>query len=113
MKTGIFLAAAVALTAAPALAQSTQPAPQTQAQPPAVQSVTVIDISELPAASKQQVERIEEQRTDEELKNLHASIEASPPLVDAIEARGASLADVVAASLSQAGVLTIVTRKES
>ncbi|MBU4527636.1 MAG: hypothetical protein KUA43_11505 [Hoeflea sp.] len=117
MKTGMILAAALALTTAPALAQAQQNAPapqtQTQAQQPAVQTVSVIDVSELPAQSQAQVAQIEEQRTDQDLANLRQSIEASPELLQALERQGATPDDVVAASLSQAGDLTIVTRKES
>ncbi|MDP2119839.1 MAG: hypothetical protein Q8S27_11800 [Hoeflea sp.] len=117
MKNGIILAAALALTTAPALAQTQQPAPtpQTQtpapAQQPTVQTVSVIDITELPAESQAQVAQIEEQRTDQDLANLRQSIETSPALLQALEEQGATPADVVAASLSQNGALTIVTRK--
>jgi len=117
MKTGMILAAALALTTAPALAQAQQSAPapqtQTQAQEPSVQTVSVIDISELPAESQAQVAQIEEQRSDQDLANLRQSIEASPEVVQALERQGATPADVVAASLSQNGDLTIVTRKDS
>lgn len=114
MKTGTILAAALALTTAPALAQTQQPAPapQTQTQQ-TIQSVSVIDVTELPAESQAQVAQIEKKRTDAELENLHKSIETSPALLAAIEEKGASLDDVVAASLSQDGALTIVTRKNS
>ncbi|KJS09082.1 MAG: hypothetical protein VR78_16900 [Hoeflea sp. BRH_c9] len=119
MKTGIILAAALALTTAPALAQTQQPAPapqgqtQTQAQQPAVKTVSVIDIAELPAQSQAQVAQIEEERSEQDLANLRQSIEASPELLQALERQGATPADVVAASLSQTGDLTIVTRKKS
>ncbi|MBC7281112.1 hypothetical protein [Hoeflea sp.] len=115
MKAGIILAAALALTTAPALAQAQEnaPAPQAQTQQPALQTVSVIDVSELPAQSQAQVAQIEEQRSDEDLTNLRRSIEASPEVLKALERQGATPADVVAASLSQKGDLTIVTRKES
>lgn len=113
MKNGIILAAALALTTAPALAQAQQtaPAPQTQAQQTTVQTVSVIDITELPAESQAKVALIEKQRTDQDLADLRKSIETSPALLKALEEKGASPADVVAASLSQTGALTIVTRK--
>jgi len=117
MKTAMILAAALALTSAPALAQTQQNAPstqaQTQAQQPSVQTVSVVDVSELPAESQAQVAQIEEQRSDQDLANLRQSIEASPEVVQALERQGATPADVVAASLSQNGDLTIVTRKDS
>jgi len=117
MKTAMILAAALALTSAPALAQTQQNAPstqaQTQAQQPSVQTVSVVDVSELPAESQAQVAQIEEQRSDQDLANLRQSIEASPEVVQALERQGATPADVVAASLSKNGDLTIVTRKDS
>ena len=95
MKTGMILAAALALTTAPALAQAQQSAPapqtQTQAQEPSVQTVSVIDISELPAESQAQVAQIEEQRSDQDLANLRQSIEASPEVVQALERQGQHL----------------------
>ena len=67
MKTAMILAAALALTSAPALAQTQQNAPstqaQTQAQQPSVQTVSVVDVSELPAESHwRRSPQIEEQR---------------------------------------------------
>lgn len=115
MKTGIIVAAALALTTFPALAQTQQsaPQPQTQTQQPTVQTVTVIDVSNLPTESQAQIAQIEEQRTDEDLANLRQSIETSPALLQALREQGAGPGDVVAASLSQNGDLTIVTRKNS
>ena len=118
MKNGIILAAAFALSTAPAFAQATQPAPetqtqtQTQAQQPAVKSVSIIDITELPEEAQAQVAQIEEQRSEADLTQLRESIKTSPALLQALEQKGTSAADVVAARLSQDGNLTIVTRKE-
>lgn len=113
MKTGFFLAAALALIPAPTLAQSQQPAPapESRAQQTTIQTVNVVDISELPAESQAKVAQIEQQRSDQDLMDLRKSIETSPALLDALKQKGASIADVVAASLSQDGALTIVTRK--
>ncbi|MCV0395125.1 MAG: hypothetical protein K5872_02845 [Rhizobiaceae bacterium] len=119
MKSQVIFAAAIALAAAPALAQTTQPAPtpapeaQQQQQQPAIQSVNVVDITELPAETQAQVEQIEEQRTEQDLQNLRDSIDASPEIVAALEEKGATSEHVVAASLSQDGALTLVTRKPS
>tara|TARA_R110002020_G_scaffold145996_3_gene320413 strand:+ start:3990 stop:4493 length:504 start_codon:yes stop_codon:yes gene_type:complete len=118
MKNGIILAAAFALSTAPAFAQATQPAPepqaqtQGQAQQPAVKTVSIIDITELPEKARAQVAEIEEQRSEEELMKLRESIKTSPALLQALEQKGTSAAEVVAARLSRDGNLTIVTRKE-
>ncbi|OCW55531.1 hypothetical protein [Hoeflea olei] len=129
MKNALVIAAALALGAAPALAQTaveptptppaakpetaqTQTQGQGQAQQPAVKTVSIIDVTELPEQSQAQVAEIEKQRSTEDLDQLRASIDTSPALVKALKDKGASSADVVAARLSQDGNLTIVTRKE-
>ncbi|WP_420408493.1 hypothetical protein [Hoeflea sp.] len=123
MKRTIILAATVALTGTPALAQSVQsapkadPMPQTQAQAPEqqtqIRAVSVVDVSDLPEESQTQVSRIEAERSEGQLEALRNSIEGSPALVDALEKQGATPSDVVAASLSETGTLTILTRKET
>lgn len=124
MKNGIILAAAFAVSTAPAFAQATPPAagtqPQAQAEPqtqapaqPAVKTVSIIDITELPETAQAQVAQIEEQRSEEDLTQLRESIKTSPALLQALEQKGTSAAEVVAARLSQDGNLTIVTRKKS
>ncbi|KGF70948.1 hypothetical protein LL06_02385 [Hoeflea sp. BAL378] len=126
MKNGIILAAAFAVSTAPAFAQTAPPAtgtqPQAQAEPqtqtqapaqPAVKTVSIIDITELPETAQAQVAQIEEQRSEEDLTQLRESIKTSPALLQALEQKGTSAAEVVAARLSQDGNLTIVTRKKS
>lgn len=123
MKRTIILAATLALAGTPALAQSAQPAPQAQTTPEAqtkapeqrtqIKAVSIVDVSDLPADSQTQISQIEADRSEDQLEALQSSIEGSPALVDALEKQGATPSDVVAASLSQTGTLTIVTRKET
>lgn len=127
------LAAGVALAVAPmaaALAQSTPPvetpgqAPA-PAQPPAatpeapaaeapsITSVTVVDIEELPEATQKQVDEVVAQRGDADLQQLRSSIESMPELKSALEAKGATTNDVIAASMAEGGALTLITKKAS
>jgi FlaG/FlaF family flagellin (archaellin) len=123
MKRTIILAATVAFAGTPALAQSAQPTPQaetmpqTQTQAPEqrtqIRAVSVVDVSDLPEESQTQISQIEAERSEGQLEALRTSIEGSPALVDALEKQGATPSDVVAASLSETGTLTILTRKET
>lgn len=113
MSTRLVLAAALAIAAAPAIAQqpTPQPAPEARQQTPSITRITVVDIEELPAETRTQVEQIEAQRSDQDLKSLRDSIDASPQIVAALEQKGVTSAHVIAASLGQDGALTLVTRK--
>lgn len=117
MRTALLLAAGLALAASPVLAQqqpaTPQPTPEAQQQAPSIQSITVIDVAELPEETQAQVERIESQRSDAEFQAMRRSIDASPHVLSALEARGVTSADVVVASLDPKGALTLVTRKKN
>ncbi|WP_422372979.1 hypothetical protein [Hoeflea sp.] len=123
MKRTIILAVTAAFAGTPALAQSAQPAPQAETTPQAqtqapeqrteIRAVSIVDVADLPADSQTQISKIEAERSESQLEALRTSIEGSPALVDALEKQGATPADVVAASLTQTGTLTIVTRKDS
>jgi hypothetical protein len=120
------LAAGVALALAPmaaAQAQSTQaPAP---AQPPAaapeapstgapnITSVNVVDIGELPEATQKQVNEVISQRGEADLERLRTSIDGMPQLKSALEAKGVTSAQVIAASMGADGALTLITKKDS
>jgi Spy/CpxP family protein refolding chaperone len=116
------MAAGAALTlavSANALAQSA-PAQSAPAQPPAaapsaetpaITSVTVVDVKDLPEETQKQVDDVVAQRGDEDLKKLRASIESMPELKSALEAKGATSNDVIAASMAEGGALTLITKK--
>jgi hypothetical protein len=117
------MAAGAALTlavSANALAQST-PAQSAPAQPPAaaapsaetpaITSVIVVDVKDLPEETQKQVDDVVAQRGDEDLKKLRASIESMPELKSALEAKGATSNDVIAASMAEGGALTLITKK--
>ncbi|MFC7396041.1 hypothetical protein ACFQU1_02375 [Chelatococcus sp. GCM10030263] len=107
--------AMLALTgAAYAQAPSTQaPAPQQQAPggAPAIQNVKVVDMEQLPEATRAEVDKVVAQRGPEQLKKLRESIDATPQIKSALEAQGLTSAQVIVASLSPEGTLTLVTKK--
>lgn len=89
---------------------SSQEAP---AGAPTITSVKVVEIDELPEASKAQVNQLVATRTADELEKLRQAIEKAPAVKSAVEAKGFSTRDVVLAQVSNEGELTIVTRKTS
>ena len=116
------LAAGVSLAFATAAhAQSTQaPATQAPAQPPAtapaptgINSVNIVDIAELPETTQKQVNEVVTQRGDADLQKLRTQIDSMPELKSALEAKGLTSAQVIAASMSQDGALTLITKKDS
>ncbi|MER8444424.1 hypothetical protein NKH52_14585 [Mesorhizobium sp. M1066] len=127
MRKTIILAAAASLMLAGAASAQQQPAPQPapapatpapatpQAQPavPTIQSVNIVDITELPKDTQTQVNQVIAQRGDDGLKKLRSSIDATPKVKSALEAKGLSSAQVVAASMEPNGALTLITKKAS
>lgn len=89
---------------------SSQEAP---AGAPTITSVKVVEIDELPEASKAQVNQLVATRTAAELETLRQAVEKAPTAKSAVEAKGFSTRDVVLAQVSNEGELTIVTRKTS
>ncbi len=75
-------------------------------------SVLVVDISALPKARQSQVNQVIAQRGEGELQKLRAVIDAVPSLRAALEARGLSSSQVLAAQTSITGRLTLVTRRK-
>ncbi|RUZ11064.1 hypothetical protein EN958_16585 [Mesorhizobium sp. M7A.F.Ca.CA.002.15.1.1] len=127
MRKTIVLAAAASLMLAGAARAQEQPAPQPapapatpapatpQAQPavPTIQSVNIVDITELPKDTQTQVNQVIAQRGDDGLKKLRSSIDATPKVKSALEAKGMTSAQVVAASMEPNGALTLITKKAS
>ena len=115
------LAAAATLTfavAANAQAPATQPpakapatAPEAPAAPTTIQSVKIVDMTELPEATQKQVNDVVAQAGDADLQQLRSTIDANPQIKSALEARGLTSAHVIAASMSSEGALTLVTKK--
>ncbi|TPI27964.1 hypothetical protein FJW08_22325 [Mesorhizobium sp. B3-2-1] len=88
-------------------------APGGQQAAPAIQSVNVIDISELPKDTQTQVNQVIAQRGDAGLQKLRSSIDATPKVKSALQAKRMTSAQVVAASMEPNGALTLITKKAS
>lgn len=135
MRRTALLMAGLAFAAAPAFAQSAAPAdpsppreaappavqpatPQSQAPAeaapgvPAIQSISVVDFTELPAETQGQVDKLSKERGEEELVKLRSTLDSVPQISSALKEKGFTSADVVVASLSPNGALTLVTRKQ-
>jgi hypothetical protein len=95
---------------APTQPPAAAPAPAAPAAP-AIKSVNIVDIEQLPEATKTQVDTIVAQTREADLQALRSSIDASPQVKSALEAKGLTSAQVIAASMGQDGTLTLVTRK--
>ena len=121
-KTIILAAAASLMLAGAASAQQqqpsqqpapTKPAPGGQQAAPAIQSVNIVDITELPKDTQTQVNQVIAQRGDAGLQKLRSSIYATPKVKSALQAKGMTSAQVVAASMEPNGALTLITKKAS
>lgn len=99
--------------------QAQPPAPAQEAAPatpdaaPQVRRFNVVDVSELPQETQKQVEQVVAQGNDDTLKQLRSTIDATPEAKAALDAKGATSAQVVATAMSQDGTLTLITKKKS
>jgi hypothetical protein len=119
----ILAAGAAMLLATAALAQqqpaqqqppaATAPSPGNQPAVPAIRSINVVDMEQLPAATQQRVNEVVSKRSDADLQKLRSSIDATPQVRSALEAKGLTSAQVIAASLDDKGALTLITRKKA
>lgn len=93
--------------------RSQPPASSQEAPPsaPTITSVKVVEIDELPEATRAQVNQLVATRTADELEKLRQAVEKAPAVKSAVEAKGLSARDVVLAQVSNEGELTIVARK--
>lgn len=103
---------AAANAQAPAAQQPAAPPPAAgQAASPQITRVDVIDIEELPEATQTQVNNVVAQSDEADLQNLRSTLDATPQIKSALEAKGAAAAHVIAASMGADGTLTLVTKK--
>jgi Spy/CpxP family protein refolding chaperone len=99
---------------APAPAEPAKPAaPSAQPNTPTIQTVNVVDLEQLPEATQDQVNKVVAERGDEGLKQLRSSIDARPDIKSALDEKGMTSAQVIAASLAQDGTLTLITKKKA
>lgn len=110
--TALALAATLSLgTPALVMAQGTGAAKDTSAPKSTVQinKIQVIDVKTLPDAVKTQVDEVVSKTSDEDMKGLRASIDASPAAANALKEKGVTSAQVVAVNIAD-GVLTMFTK---
>ncbi|MHC1550044.1 hypothetical protein [Phyllobacterium sp. K27] len=107
--------AAYAQTATQTAPNSAAPTPEAPAQTgaPQITTINIVDINELPDATKTQVNDAVAQRSDEDVKKLRSSIDKSPEVTSALKEKGLTSEAVVIASLDSKGLLTLVTKKPS
>lgn len=119
----ILLAAAAAtlVLAGPVVAQAPEPgvahtppasaAPQAPVTAPAIKTVSVIDLDELPEATRGEINQLLATRTADQLERLRKAIDTAPVAKSALEAKGLTARDVVIAQIDETGELTLVTKK--
>lgn len=113
-------AAVMLATAAGAQQQPAQPpaspapeAPNAPSAAPTIQTISIVDIKDLPEATQAQVNDVVAKRSDADLQKLRSSIDATPEIKSALEAKGLTSEQVIAASMGNNGALTLITKKPS
>ncbi|MHC2331370.1 hypothetical protein [Bradyrhizobium sp. USDA 4454] len=113
ISTASIIVAALSLgTPAWAQVQGTQPNTPSQAQseqPATIKTIQVVDVKELKPEVRSRVEAVIAKASEEDLKSLRGSIDASTEATSALKAKGLSSAQVVAVNLSN-GILTLFTK---
>lgn len=112
----ILLAAALALgTPAAVLAQSSQ-MPESGSQPsatPTVKALSIVDVSELPKETQDQVEQVAKKATKADREGMKNALDRSPAIKKALADKGADSSMVIATNLDAQGTLTLVTKKKA
>ena len=111
-----FLASAMALALPVAAGAQQQPTPPAQQAPstgaPTITVVNVVDVTQLPPETKTQVDQFVAKEGDDGLQKLRQSIDSTPEAKSALEQKGMTSQEVVAASLDKDGTLTLITKKK-
>ncbi|HMF68421.1 MAG TPA: hypothetical protein VK602_12525 [Phyllobacterium sp.] len=97
-----------------AQAQGAPSQSQTQTPPPAesstpIRSIQVVDVKELQPAVRSKVEEIVASTSEEDLKSLRQSIDATPQAASVLKAKGLSSSQIVAINIAD-GVLTMFAK---
>ena len=113
ISTASIVAAALSLgTPVWAQTQGTQPKAPPQAQSEestVIRTIQVVDVKELKPEVRSRVEAVIAKASEDDLKNLRGSIDASAEATSALKAKGLNSAQVVAVNLSN-GILTLFTK---
>jgi hypothetical protein len=99
---------------APAFAQAQGAQPKAQAQTPSdqstvIRSIQVVNIKDLKPEVRSKVENIAAQTSEDDLRSLRSSIDATPEAASALKAKGLSSSQVVAINIAD-GVLTLFAK---
>jgi hypothetical protein len=120
MLKSLVLASAASLLLAGAAGAQQQPAPSpAPARPapttaaPRISTVNVVDMQQLPAETQTKVNDFVAKQGKDDIKRLRASVDSTPEAKSALQAKGLSSEEVIAASLSNDGTLTLITRKKA
>jgi hypothetical protein len=113
ISTASVIVAALSLgTPAWAQVQGTQPKTPPQAQSDesnVIRSIQVVDIKDLQPEVRSKVEAVVAKASEDDLRNLRGSIDASKEAVSALKAKGLTSAQVVAVNLTN-GILTLFAK---
>jgi hypothetical protein len=109
----VIVAAALSL-GAPAFAQAQGAQPKAQAQTPSdqstvIRSIQVVNIKDLEPEVRSKVENVAAQTSEDDLRSLRRSIDATPEAASALKAKGLSSSQVVAINITD-GVLTLFAK---
>jgi hypothetical protein len=99
---------------APAFAQAQGAQPKAQAQTPSdqstvIRSIQVVNIKDLKPEVRSKVENLAAQTSEDDLRSLRSSIDATPEATSALKAKGLSSSQVVAVNIAD-GVLTLFAK---
>jgi hypothetical protein len=105
--------AAPAFAQAPAAGSPAENAPARSDAPAKtsvqISKIQVVDVKQLPATMKSQVDDLVSKTSAEDMNGLRASIDASPAAAGALKEKGLTSAQVVAINIAD-GVLTMFAR---
>ncbi len=76
-----------------------------------ITTINIVDINELPEATKNQVNEAIAKRSDADVEKLRTSIDKSPEVSAALKEKGLTSSAVVIASLDSKGLLTLVDQE--
>ncbi|WP_342359680.1 hypothetical protein [Terrarubrum flagellatum] len=106
--------AAMGVAFAQTQSQSDSPSEAAPAEKPApgVRTIKVVDVDELPASTKTQVTANAAKQKPDDIVALRRSIDAMPQVSSALQQKGATSEQVIAAALDDEGTLTLITKKK-
>jgi len=100
------------LDSSPSLRHPAQPKAQAQTpsdQSTVIRSIQVVNIKDLKPEVRSKVENVAAQTSEDDLRSLRSSIDATPEAASALKAKGLSSSQVVAINITD-GVLTLFAK---